>query len=106
MVNVIPAGQKFYPTDHCGVLRIKNGQLEEKYVAWVFNKEGKSAGFRREYRAAIDRIIGLSIKLPPLSEQKKIVAKVSVLEQKISAAKSVIENCPARKSAALKNWLE
>ena len=106
MVNVIPAGQKFYPTDHCGVLRIKNGQLEEKYVAWVLGKEGKSAGFRREYRASIDRIGSLSIRLPPISEQKKIVAKVSVLEQKISAAKSVIDGCPARKSAVLKNWLE
>ena len=106
MVNVIPAGQKFYPTDHCGVLRIKNGQLEEKYVAWVLGKEGKSAGFRREYRASIDRIESLSIRLPPISEQKKIVAEVSVLEQKISAAKAVIAACPARKSAVLKSWLE
>ena len=23
MVNIIPAGVPFYPTDHCGVLRIK-----------------------------------------------------------------------------------
>ncbi len=105
MVNVIPAGQKFYPTDHCGVLRIKNGQLEEKYVAWVLGKEGKSAGFRREYRASIDRIGSLSIRLPPISEQKKIVAEVSVLEQKISAAKAVIAACPERKSAVLKSWL-
>ncbi len=106
MVNVIPAGQKFYPTDHCGVLRIKNSQLEEKYVAWVLDKEGKSAGFRREYRASIDRVAGLSINLPPLSEQQKIIAKISVLEQKISAAKSVIASCPARKSGVLKTWLE
>ena len=106
MVNVIPADQKFYPTDHCGVLRIKNRQLEEKYVAWVLDKKGKSAGFRREYRASIDRVAGISIKLPPLSEQQKIVAKISELEQKISAAKAVIASCPARKSAVLKSWLE
>ena len=106
MVNVIPADQKFYPTDHCGVLRIKNRQLEEKYVAWVLDKKGKSAGFRREYRASIDRVAGISIKLPPLSEQQKIVAKISVLEHKISAAKAEIAASPARKSAALKNWLE
>ncbi|MDY2843283.1 MAG: N-6 DNA methylase [Treponema sp.] len=106
MVNVIPAGQKFYPTDHCGVLRIKNSQLEEKYVAWVLGKEGKSAAFRREYRASIDRVESLSIKLPSLADQKKIVAKISELEQKISAAKAVIASCPARKSAVLKSWLE
>ena len=105
-MNVIPAEQKFYPTDHCGVLRIKNSQLEEKYVAWVLGKEGKSAGFRREYRASIDRVESLSIKLPSLADQKKIVVKISELEQKISAAKAVIASCPARKSAVLKSWLE
>lgn len=46
------------------------------------------------------------IPVPPISEQKKIVAKISELEQKISAAKAVIAACPARKSAVLKSWLE
>ncbi len=87
MVNVIPAKQKFYPTDHCGVLRIKGKKLEEKYVAWVLNKEGKTAGFRREYRASIDRIEGISIKVPSLSDQKKIVEQITALEEQIADAK-------------------
>ncbi len=103
MVNVIPAEQKFYPTDHCGVLRIKDKKLEEKYVAWVLNKEGKSAGFRREYRASIDRIEGISIKVPSLSEQQKIVEQITALEEQIADAKKTIADCPQKKAEVLKN---
>ncbi|MGP1457756.1 MAG: hypothetical protein ACTTKL_00365 [Treponema sp.] len=50
-VNVIPEKQKFYPTDHCDVLRIKNNQLETKYVAFMLKEEDKKS-FRRSYRAS------------------------------------------------------
>jgi len=39
MVNCLPAGIAFYPTDHCGVLRVKNGAMNERYLAYVLRKE-------------------------------------------------------------------
>lgn len=53
-----------------------------------------------------EKLRSVELIVPPLSEQQKIVAKISELEQKISAAKSVIAASPAKKSAVLKSWLE
>ena len=105
-VNVIPKNQPFYPTDHCGVLRIKNNQIEPKYVAYVLEKEGKKEGFKRSYRASIDRIEAMTLKLPPLAKQQEIVSKITALESKITEAKKVMEECPVKKQAILDKWLK
>ena len=105
-VNVIPENVKFYPTDHCGVLRIKRNQHEPKYVAWVLYEVGVHQGFKRNYRASIDRIEALTLLLPPYEVQKKAVEQISVLEAKINAAKAVIEECPNRRKQILDNWLK
>ena len=104
-VNTIAENVPFYPTDHCGVLRIKNNQLEPKYVAWVLNKLGEQEGFKRSYRASIDRIEGLQITLPPLPDQQKIVRRVSEEEAKIADAKAGMASCPKRKKSVLAKWL-
>lgn len=104
-VNVIAENQPFYPTDHCGVLRIKNNQLEPKFVAYALEKAGQKEGFKRSYRASIDRIEAISIKLPLLSEQQQIVAQISALEEKIAAAKRVMSECPHKKQEVLDKWL-
>jgi restriction endonuclease S subunit len=77
LVNYMPAGKPFYPTDHCGVLRIKTDIILPEYLAWIFEKEGARQQFSRIPRASIDRIKRLSIKVPPLSEQKKIVTEIA-----------------------------
>ena len=41
MVNYIPENTPFYPTDHCGVIRVNNKEIHPKYLAWVLNLEGK-----------------------------------------------------------------
>ncbi|MBN1637556.1 MAG: N-6 DNA methylase, partial [Ignavibacteriales bacterium] len=35
MVNYMPANKPFYPTDHCGVVRVKNDVVHPRYLAWV-----------------------------------------------------------------------
>lgn len=105
MVNTVNEGIKFYPTDHCGVLRVNTQEVEPKYLAWVFNKKGLELGFKRSYRASIDRIAGLSVYLPPLTEQQKIVEQISVLEEQIAAAKKIMSDVPQRKQAILDKWL-
>ena len=47
------------------------------------------------------RVSTISILVPPLSEQKKIVAKIEKIEQQIAAANSVMESCPQRKREVL-----
>lgn len=45
------------------------------------------------------------IPVPPLAEQQKIVAQISALEEKITAAKRVMAECPQKKQAVMDKWL-
>ncbi len=105
MVNIIPAEQPFYPTDHCGILRIKKPIIKEKYLAYALLQEGKSIEFSRTKRASIDRIQGIKIPLPPLSEQEKIVAEIEIIESEIAKLEEQIADIPAQKEAILKKYL-
>lgn len=106
MVNVIPANNPFYPTDHCGVLRIKTDDILPKYMAHLLEVEGKKAGFKRSYRASIDRIEALSVQIAPIEEQKKANSEIEAYEAEISKAKSVMKGCAERKKKILEKWLK
>jgi len=105
MVNYMPADKPFYPTDHCGVLRIKTNEILPKYFAWVLNKEGIERNFSRVLRASIDRIKGLSVKVPPLSEQQQIVSEIEKIELEIAENQKVIDNSPELKNEILRKYL-
>jgi len=106
MVNFIGKEKPFYPTDHCGVLRIQNSELHPKYATWVLEQEGKHIGFSRTLRASIDRIKGITIQAPSFTEQNTLVLKVQKLETKISKAKTIVESSAKRKEAILKEYLQ
>lgn len=89
MVNFIPANIPFYPTDHCGVLRVNTNKIIPKYLEFVLRVEGEFEKFSRANRASIQRIKRLRIQIPPLELQKKFAAYV--------------ENCEALKSSARAN---
>ena len=105
MVNTIPANIQFYPTDHCGVLRIKNDDIQPKYMAYLLQKEGERAGFSRTYRASIDRIKGLSMEVAPIDAQRQAVAQVQQYEAEIRKAQTIMDGCAARKKAILDKYL-
>ncbi len=106
MVNVIPANKPFYPTDHCGYLRIKQPIIKEKYLAYALNQKGKQAEFSRNKRASIDRVQGIKIPFPPLSEQEKIVAQIEAIESQIEVLENQIAALPKQKEQVLKKYLE
>lgn len=106
MVNLIPANTPFYPTDHCGVLRIKTNEILPKYMAHLLEKEGKKAGFKRSYRASIDRIEGLSVQVAPIYEQRKALNEIKNYEEKIAKAKAIMAGCANRKKQILERWLK
>ena len=69
-------------------------------------KAGQNEGFKRSYRASVDRIESLSIKLPPLTEQQKIVEQIERLETQIAGAKKIMAQTGAKKEEILKKYLE
>ena len=106
IVNVIPANTPFYPTDHCGYIRVLNPIIEVEYLAFALKKEGKEMEFSRSKRASIDRIQGIRIPLPPIEKQKKIVAEIEKIEAKIAVLESQIVEAPKQKEAILRKYLE
>ncbi|MBR6422796.1 N-6 DNA methylase [bacterium] len=57
-------------------------------------------------RVPISFYEALTIPVPPLAEQQKIVAQISALEEKITAAKRVMAECPEKKQAVLDKFLK
>ncbi|MDR2096097.1 MAG: restriction endonuclease subunit S, partial [Treponema sp.] len=72
---------------------------------WVLNREGIEKGFSRNFRASINRIQGLTIKVPPLAEQQKIVAEIEKFEREIQNAQEVFDQTASQKELCLNNYL-
>lgn len=101
MVNVIPANESFYPTDHCGVVRVKSDDVLPKVLAHFLLKAGERIGFDRNHRAAMDRVKALSFIVPPLVEQKSAVAEVEKYEAMIAKAEARLQKFADRKRALI-----
>ena len=94
------------------VFRIKPGYSTEfvfDYLnrAEIRNEAQKNmtgaSGHRRVPIAFYEELI---IPVPPLAEQQKIVPQITALEEKITAAKRTMTECPEKKQAVLDKWLK
>lgn len=90
MVNIIPANKPFYPTDHCGVLRIKTDDIVPKYMALALQVEGEFERFSRSNRASTQRISNLTIQVPSVTDQQKIVEEIEAIDKKIADEQAII----------------
>lgn len=87
MVNYIPQNFPFYPTDHCGVLRVLDKELSPYYVSLILYIVGKLHGFSRSYRASIDRIREVEIPIPPVGVQRSIVEDCKTIEDEYKSTR-------------------
>lgn len=105
MVGFMPKNTPFYPTDHCGVLSIKEDKGKAKIVQFALENEGAKFGFSRTLRASIERVEGLKIPLPPLKEQEKISSCIEKLETQISHLNSMLLNLETQKTHIIERHL-
>lgn len=107
MVNALDKNILFYPTDHCGILRLKKENIFiEKYVAYALQQAGIEYGFSRSKRASIDRIETIKIPIPDYSVQKGIIAEIIPLEKEVEKLQKEIEEIPTKKQAILDKYLK
>ena len=107
MTNTLPAGYPFYPTDHCGVLRVvAEDIIKEKYLQYELEQAGKQFGFSRSLRASIDRVGQLSVSVPPMAEQERVIREIEDYEAEIRKAEAVMQGAEVRKSDILQKYLE
>ena len=105
MVNFHPKDNQFYPTDHCGVLRILTDKVHPRYMARILETEGKKMNFSRTYRASIDRVEGISFSVPSFEVQEKAMKQVVELEAKISELESGLASLDSKKAEILASFL-
>lgn len=105
MTNFIPADLKFYPTDHCGVLRCKTPEVNPRYMAHILDVEGRTVGFSRSYRASMDRIQGISFAVADRATQDKVIGEIEDIEEKIKEAKVKLESLEGRTGDIVNQYL-
>lgn len=91
MVGYVKKGIKFYPTDHCGVLRILSTDILPYYVALALEIVGEKYGFSRSFRASTERIEAVQIPLPPLSIQQQIVRECEAVDEEYNTSRMTIQ---------------
>lgn len=91
MVSYISKGIEFYPTDHCGVLRILDKNIEPYYIALALEIVGSAYGFSRTYRASTERVSTVQIPLPPKKVQDILVNKCKKIDEEYNSSRMSIE---------------
>jgi len=105
MVNFYPKDNPFYPTDHCGVLRVLTDKVHPRYMARILEIEGQKMNFSRSYRASIDRVEGISFSVPSFDVQEKAMKQVVELETKIAELERGLESLDGKKAEILASFL-
>ena len=105
MVNYIKKNQPFFPTDHCGVLRVDEKALNPHFIMYMLEIAGRRAGFGRSYRASIDRIEGLTIPAVPLKEQNAIMKQVEAIEKQILKEEAKMRGFEEKRSKIVTSYL-
>lgn len=91
MVRYMPENKAFYPTDHCGVVRVKTSDVLPYYLAVALEVVGQSHKFSRSYRASIDRIEEVSIPMPPVTVQQQLIEKCMKIDNEYSTSRMTNE---------------
>ena len=105
--NVCMATGKFHATEHAVAVTPK----ENIDVYWLryqlefMNLNQYSTGTAQP-GLSVNKIVEVSCTVPPLAKQQEIVSKITALESKITDAKKIMEECPAKKQAILDKWLK
>ena len=106
MVNVIPENKPFYPTDHCGVLQIKNKQISPYYLALALEQIGIEKRFSRTFRASSGRIKEIRIDLPEENHLELFNKEVVEIYAQITEIETELASMSMKKKQILKKHIE
>lgn len=105
--NVCLASGKFYATEHAIVVTPKKNVsvkwLYHKLISLNLNQYAKGTA---QPGLSVQNILKLSLDVPPLPEQQKIVAQIEELEKQIAKAQAIIENLKQQKQEILDKYLK
>lgn len=91
MVRYMPENNEFYPTDHCGVLRVKTKEINTYYLAMALDIVGQQYMFSRTNRASIDRIEEVKLPMPPKPIQDRVADACQEIDAEFSGSRMTID---------------
>lgn len=107
MVNYLQTDRPFYPTDHCGVIKVLDENvILPKYLVYPLLKAGEHERFSRANRASTERIKALTIRIPSIDIQKNTVTKVIEIENEINTLKQKMKEGKYQKQVILDKYLK
>lgn len=106
MTSYMPENERFYPTDHCGVLRCKTDDVNPRYLTHILKREGAKMGFSRSYRASIDRVQSIIFSVVDREVQDKTIDKIKILESQIRQADVNLQKLSGKTSEILHHYLD
>lgn len=86
--------------DGTQLIKIDESVISMRFLcAWLQTAEVENSG---KYERHFKYLKRMTVPVPPLAEQKKIVAAVEAIEAKIAEAKATMADCPTRKREILR----
>ncbi|MDP2294355.1 MAG: N-6 DNA methylase [Pseudolabrys sp.] len=93
--NLIPSGQKFATTDHCGAIQVLDPAIHPDYVLYALHVARVGESFDRAFRASLTNMRKFVLRIPTkangsfdLAMQKKIATRFAEMQSKISGLKT------------------
>ncbi|WP_339605596.1 restriction endonuclease subunit S [uncultured Psychrobacter sp.] len=105
MVNYLPAHQSFFPTDHCGVIRVYTDKVNPKYLAKLLDKAGEAERFSRHHRASTERVSNLTLSFPDIDTQNQVCKEIEQMESKIAKYQAIIDASVDKKHTIIESYL-
>ena len=98
---------------HDGWLVLANiiDAVDKDYLYYALSSDSAQSQFQAQALGGvvknlnIERAKGVTIAVPPLDEQQKLVAAVQVIEQTIAQAQAILTAAPAKKQAVMQRYL-
>lgn len=106
MIRYLEKGIRFYPTDHCGYIKVLDDNINPLYLSKIIEIEGKKQRFSRSNRASTDRVSSLVIKLPSKDIQNEIAKQVKELTEKITKTEELLHNYENKKTKIIEKYLK
>lgn len=106
--NINVATGKFHATEHAVVVYPNEDLVDSKWLRYTLeemNLNQYATGVAQP-GLSVQRILQLSVEVPPLAEQKQIVSEIEKLEAIIDEARSFIDSCPAKKQEIMDKYLK
>jgi restriction endonuclease S subunit len=98
--NLIPAGEEFATTDHCGRLQVINDKLDPEYVVTYLRSTRERYGFDRVFRANLTNMrADVSVVVPAdengepsLDRQRELATETTTREEAQTAALAALDD--------------